>query len=173
MVTAYLIQNSTRKEILFNELWKGKLHRFCIVDLQYKALQRMFHTRSFVSKQKETNNKGNGPICRKDVWSPLLNAFNQVRRPCSTFYASIDSGHAYHHRIKGIPQMVSSLIMIHVKITHLKILKLNMIWMFFLIAVAKVTPAIVGKVKTDMVCYPTRYLSFILGPLYRYNSPSR
>ena len=56
----------------------------------------MFHTAAFVSKQqKETNNKGNGPICRKDVWSPLLNAFNQVRPPCSTFYASIDFGHAF------------------------------------------------------------------------------
>ena len=56
----------------------------------------MFHTAAFVSKQqKETNNKGNGPICRKDVWSPLLNAFNQVRLSCSTFYASIDSGHAF------------------------------------------------------------------------------
>ena len=67
----------------------------CIVEVHYKALQRIFHTAAFVSKQKETNNKGNGPICRKDVWSPLLNAFNQVRPPCSTFYASIDSGHAF------------------------------------------------------------------------------
>ena len=37
-----------------------------------------------------------GPfVGRMYGWSPLLNAFNQVRLLCSTFYASIDSGHAF------------------------------------------------------------------------------
>ena len=144
----------------------------------------MCHTVAFVSKQKETNNKGNGPICRKDVWSPLLNAFNQVRRPSSTFYASIDYGHALMKhtiitesrkmKIGTVHSFTSngpSFSIVNVKITQLEMLQLNMILegLFFLSqSLVEVTPAIVGKVKTDVVsCNPTRwYLSFILGPLY-------
>lgn len=133
----------------------------------------MCHTVAFVSKQKETNNKGNGPICRKDVWSPLLNAFNQVRRPCSTFYASIDSGHALMKhtiitesrkmKIGTVHSFTSngpSFSIVNVKITQLEMLQLNMILegLFFLSqSLVEVTPAIVGKVKTDVVsCNPTR-----------------
>ena len=36
-----------------------------------------------------------GPFVGRMYGVPLLNAFNQVRPPCSTFYASIDSGHAF------------------------------------------------------------------------------
>ena len=142
----------------------------------------MFHTAAFVSKQKETNNKGNGPICRKDVWSPLLNAFNQVRLPCSTFYASIDSGHAFmRHTIiesekSKIVQkvrasaMVSSFSIKGVKITPLKMLKLSMIVNGLLsISVVEVIHVPASMMRKGAVS-SFRSMSFIPGPLYRYNS---
>ena len=154
----------------------------CIVEVHYKALQRIFHTAAFVSKQKETNNKGNGPICRKDVWSPLLNAFNQVRLPCSTFYASIDSGHAFmRHTIiesekSKIVQkvcasaMVSSFSIKGVKITPLKMLKLSMIVNGLLsISVVEVIHVPASMMRKGAVS-SFRSMSFIPGPLYRYNS---
>ena len=145
----------------------------------------MCHTVAFVSKQKETNNRGNGPICRKDVWSPLLNAFNQVRRPCSTFYASIDSGHAFMkhtiieskkskivHKVQA-STMVSSFLIKGVKITHLEMLKVSMIVNGLLfISVVEVIHVPVSKMRMDVVS-SFRSLSFILGPLYRYSSPSK
>ena len=126
-----------------------------------------------------------GPICRKDVWSPLLNAFNQVRRPCSTFYASIDSGHAFMkhtiieskkskivHKVQA-STMVSSFLIKGVKITHLEMLKVSMIVNGLLfISVVEVIHVPVSKMRMDVVS-SFRSLSFILGPLYRYSSPSK
>ena len=123
-----------------------------------------------------------GPFVGRMYGVPLLNAFNQVRLPCSTFYASIDSGHAFmRHTIiesekSKIVQkvcasaMVSSFSIKGVKITPLKMLKLSMIVNGLLsISVVEVIHVPASMMRKGAVS-SFRSMSFIPGPLYRYNS---
>ena len=98
MVTAISFK-TVSAEKSYSMSWKSiaeDLKRFILQTYITKHFKGYFIPLHLCQNKKRLITKEMGPfVGRMYGWSPLLNAFNQVRLLCSTFYASIDSGHAF------------------------------------------------------------------------------